>query len=213
MRKAIPYLFATCAVAAFATLARSDEPAAGASAAGEVQFEDNFEALDSAWGQAPEYGVKDGKFFIELEPGKARWVLNEANLFNEIDATVLVAINKLDDPTKGDAGLIFWAQGYSNFHALMVTVDGRFRVERYSSGKYWTNPLEYAASDALKKGLGETNELRVVTKEHNVTIYINGIQAASFKGQPPDGPSMIGLAADSWSAEPSRYEFAQLKVK
>lgn len=213
MRKLIMYPLAACLMLALAGRMASYISEVNAADEVEPQFEDNFESLDPSWGEGKGYGVKDGKFFIELQPQKYQSVLNEANVFNEIDATVLVTTNQLDDPTKGDAGLVFWGQDNDNFHALMVTIDGRFCVERLSGGKRWSWPVDWKPADAIKKGIGETNELRVVTKEHNVTVYINGTQVATFKGQHPDGPSMVGMMAESWSKEPTRYEFAQLKVK
>lgn len=195
------------------------EVLAGAAAAraadeGEVQFEDNFESLDPGWGEgSTSYGAKDGKFYFELEPQTWQTTLNQANVFTEIDAAVSVTIAKCDTPDNGAAELVFWAQDYANYYALLVGGDGRFGVVRHASGNRLLMAVPWKVNDAVKKGIGETNELRVVTKDHVATLYINGTQVATFKGQHPQGGELIGFMAESWSKEGTRFEFAKLKVE
>jgi len=216
MRKFIPFTFAACLAMALVgrtvTGVRSVRAADEGAAAGEIQFEDNFETLDASWGEAKGYGVQDGKFFIALEPNTWQTVLNQSNVFTEVDATIQLAITKLDNPDNGAAGLAFWAADYSNYYALLIDTGGRFSVGRYAGGKRWMSAVPWKAHDAIKKGEGETNELRVVTKDHNATLFINGVEVGTFKGQHPEGGQTVGMVAESWSKEPTRYEFAHLKV-
>lgn len=208
-------LFACTLVAAgFAYAALTGAFAARAADEREVQFEDNFESLDPGWGEgSTSYGVKDGKFYFELEPQTWQTTLNQANVFTEIDAAVSVTIAKCDTPDNGAAGLVFWAQDYANYYALLVGGDGRFGVVRHASGNRLLMAVPWKVNDAVKKGIGETNELRVVTKDHVATLYINGTQVATFKGQHPQGGELIGFMAESWSKEGTRFEFAKLKVE
>lgn len=213
MRKFIPFPFAALLAMAFAGRTLTVVRAVNAADEAEPQFQDDFETLDASWGEGKGYGVKDGKFFIELQPDTWELVLNQSNVFTEVDATIQLTITQLDNPDNGAAGLMFWAADYSNFYALQVDTGGRFFVGRYTAGKRWMSAVPWKPHDAIKKGVGETNELRVVTKEHTATLYINGVEVASFKGQHPEGGQSVGMMAQNWSKEPSRYEFAHLKVR
>jgi hypothetical protein len=61
--------------------------------------------------------------------------------------------------------------------------------------------------DVVETGAKEKNTLRVVSKGDQVELSVNGKQVASFKGEPPRGPSYIGMLAasapskngDTWS--------------
>lgn len=213
MRKNIAYLFAASLALALVGRLFSDTNAVHAADPADLQFEDNFETLDASWGEGKEYGVKDGKFFIELAPDSALTVLNQANVFEEIDATILLTIVKVDPPEYGAAGLVFWAKDYSDYYKFMIDAAGEYHVTRLV-GNRWASIIDWKPNDAIKKGLGQTNELRVVTEEHTATLYVNGVQLIHFKGQHPEGGQLIGFNADSSeSKDASRYEFAELKVR
>ena len=214
MRKFIPFAFTAFLAMAFAGRILTEVRAVNAAGESEPQFQDDFETLDAAWGEAKGCGVKDGKFFIELEPEAWQDAINQSNVFTEIDATVQMAVVKMDKENlqNGAAGLIFWGTDYGNFYAFIIDASGRYHVARYTAGKRWLAAVDWKSSDAIKKGEGETNELRVVTKEHTATIYVNGVELASFRGQHPEGGQTVGLIAESWSKDTTRYEFAHLKV-
>jgi len=212
MRKMIPCVVVACLAAALVGRLLTGSKAVAAAEEGEAQFEDNFENLDAGWGEASGYGVEDGKFYIALEPQTWQTVLNQANVFKEMDATALVTIAKCDDPTDGAAGLVFWAEDYANYYAFVLSGDGRFAVLRHAAGNRLLSAVPWKASNAIKKGVGETNEIRIVTKEHMATLFVNGTEVATFKGQHPEGGGLVGFMSESWSKEPTRFEFAQLKV-
>jgi hypothetical protein len=213
MKKFIPSMVAAVLLAAFISNAWTGSSAAGAADDDNVEFEDNFESLDPGWGEgSSSYGVKDGKFFIALEPQTWTTALNQANVFKELDVTALVTMAKCDDPTLGAGGLVFWAEDYANYYAMLVAGDGRVAVMRHAAGNRLLQAVPWKASEVIKRGVGETNELRVVTKGHVATLYINGSQVATFKGQHPEGGGLVGFMAESWSKEKTRWEFAQLKV-
>lgn len=213
MRKSIACTLVALLAGAIALPSLTSSLAARAAEKGEVQFEDNFESLDPGWGEgSTSYGVENGKFYLALEPQTWQTVLNQANVFTEIDATVSATVAKCDTPDNGAVGLVFWAQDYANYYALLVTPEGRFGVVRHASGNRLLMAVPWKANDAVKKGIGETNELRVVTKEHVATLYVNGSQVATFKGQHPQGGELVGFMAESWSKEGTRFEFTNLKI-
>ena len=138
-------------------------------------------------------------------------MLNLSNVFSEIDATVSVTFTKLDDAKEVSAGLAFWATDYSSYYAFAVDIDGRYSVARFAENR-WLTVIDWKLHDAIKKGLGQTNDLRVITNGHTATLFVNGVQITTFKGQHPQGGGAIGLMADSYSKQPARFEFARLRV-
>lgn len=212
MRKLIQYSLAACLTLALVVRMSTFASVVSAADEGEPQFEDNFESLDPSWGEAEDYGVADGKFFIVTKPDSWRTVLNLSNVFNEIDAAVSVACVRLEDAKEASAGLAFWAKDYSSYYAFAVGIDGRYTVARFAENR-WLTVIDRKPHDAIKKGLGQANDLRVVTNGRTAALYVNGVQVTTFKGQPPAGGGAIGLMADSYSAKPARFEFAGLRVK
>lgn len=211
MRKLILYPLAACLMLALAGRMASYVSEVNAADEVEPQFEDNFETLDPSWGEAENLGVQDGKFYIELSADHWRTALNQSNVFVEIDATATVTFVKLDNPQNGLAGLCFWATDYDNYYEFLIDMDGRYLVLRRAKNR-WLTIVGRKPHDAIKKGLGEENELRVVTNGHTAALYVNGVQLTTFKGQPPAGGGMIGFNADNFSKQPARFEFARLKV-
>ena len=117
---------------------------------------------------------------------------------------------KSDDPAWG-GGLVFWAKDESNYYALLVSGDGQFSVRRYVNDRALT-PVDWSENAAIKKGVGQVNELRIVTRGYQATAYINGTQVTTFNGQPPDGGSLIGVKGSSAEKSQITWEFADLKV-
>lgn len=177
----------------------------------QILYEDNFETLDPAWGQpGPNLSIKDGKLIIQPEVNKGFPIINRAKPFEDIDASIEVSLTKSDDPSYG-AGLIFWAKDYSNYYFLYVNGNGQFSVQHWVNNRNLI-PVEWRENAAIKKGIGEWNQLRVVTKENKATVYINGTEVVTFKGEPPQGDSFIGMRGDSPEKSQNIWELSNLKV-
>jgi len=177
-----------------------------------VLYEDKFTELDPGWGEAnPIYEVKDGKLVVSPEAKTGYTLLNQAQFFpNDIDASVTVSLVKSDDPSFG-AGLVFWAKDYSEYYTLLVNGDGWFAVNRYINGRFLL-PVAWRQNNTVKKGQGTINQVRVVTKGNQGTIFINGQQILSFHGQPPQGGTLIGVRGSSPDKGTNTWAFTNLKV-
>ena len=93
-------------------------------------------------------------------------------------------------------GLMFWGKDYSDFYGLDISADGRFQVfRRFNNG--WLYPIAWQDNPAIKKGVGQVNRLRVVTRGSQATAYINDGQVATFPGKPPAGGGCVGLYGES----------------
>ena len=175
-----------------------------------VLFEDNFATLDPSWGEPSKFeNVKGGKLIVQTDVNKTRRLLKKAYLFEDMDACVKVRLAKSDDPNQ-PGGLIFWGKDISSHYVLMVKADGRFQVGRYLGR--WLDAVSWRDEAAVKKGMGQVNELRVVTKGNQATAYINDKEVVSFKGQPPEGGSAVGASGQSSEKSEAVWEFSDLKI-
>jgi hypothetical protein len=136
--------------------------------------------------------------------------LNQANQFNDIDASIKESMAKTNDTTWA-GGFVFWAKDNNNYYALLVSGEGLFAVKRYVDSRALT-PVDWSENASIKKGVGQVNELRIVTKGNQATAYINGTQVTTFKGQPPDGGGFVGVKGSSSEKSQITWEFADLKV-
>ena len=180
--------------------------------AAKVLFEDKFTKLDPSWGSTSAImNVKDGKLVITPEKNTTQTILNQANVFpNDMEASYTLTFIKAPAPTWG-SGLVFWAKDYDEYYAVLLNAQGWFGVQRHVSNRYLL-PVAWQASDAIKKGEGAENQVKVVTKGNQATIFINGKEVVSFNGQPPTGGSLIGVKAASGPEGANTVGFANLQI-
>src|ERR1700720_4644289 len=178
--------------------------------AGEILYEDNFTNLDPSWGIPGErLSVQDGKLTLKPAPGTTQSILNQANVFDDADIRVDVILPTGDASVPG--GLIFWAKDRSNFYCLCIDAAGYFKISRYVTDR-WLQPVGWSENDAINKGLGQVNKLRVLTKGRQATAYINDKQVATFNGQPPQGGGCVGVSGGSPENAQNTWQFANLRV-
>jgi len=179
----------------------------------QVLFEDNFATLDPGWGETnANLSVTNGKLTIQPELNQSYTVINQANLFEDMDACVKISLGKSDNANYG-GGLVFWAKGYNDYYYLMITGDGWFTVRRWTNNRS-LEPVPWRQNSALKKTLGDVNLVRVITKGSEAKVYINDTEVITFKGQPPEGGGFIGLTGNSPANVQNKnvWEFSELKV-
>ena len=176
----------------------------------EVLFEDNFATLDPAWGQAStNLSVNNGKMVIKPEGGYH--TLNQSFLLEDIDACVKLTLTSANNPSNALASIIFWGKDYTDYFTLQIDGNGSFTVAHKVKDR-WLYPVSWRENAAVNKGVGQTNQLRVVTKGNQATVYINDKEVISFKGQAPPGGSLVGLRADSIENAQAVWEFSELKI-
>jgi glucose/mannose transport system substrate-binding protein len=177
---------------------------------GDILYEDDFTNLDPSWGTPGDIlSVKDGKLILKPAPNTTQSVLNQANVFDDADIQVEVALSSGDPIVAG--GLIFWAKDYSNFYCLCIDADGSFKISHFVTDR-WLTPVGWTESDAINKGLGQSNKLRVVTKGRQATAFVNDKQVITINGQPPQGGGCVGISGGSAQDTPNTWQFANLRV-
>jgi glucose/mannose transport system substrate-binding protein len=178
--------------------------------AGEILFEDNFTNLDPSWGIPGErLSVEDGKLTLKPAPDTTQSILNQANVFDDADIRVEVILPAGDASVPG--GLIFWAKDHSNFYCLCIDAAGYFKISRYVTDR-WLQPVGWSENEAINKGIGQVNKLRVVTKGRQATAYINDKRVATFNGQPPQGGGCVGVSGGSPGNAQNTWQFRNLQV-
>lgn len=177
----------------------------------EVLFQDNFAKLDPSWG-TPNDELSQGHNTLTLKPnlGMDYALLNQSNLFQDMDYCADVHLAQGDDSTAG-GGLAFWGKDYNDYYFLYILGDGSYYVGRYVGGRY-IYPVSSTKDPVIQTGNNAVNHLRVVTKGNQATIYINDKQLATFTGQPPQGGGLIGVAGDSGNKVRNTWEFSNLKI-
>lgn len=176
----------------------------------ESLFADDFATLDPAWHEPDNLQkVEDHKLIMSLGPKDSATSLYGGNLFGDADIRVKLALKQggVDTP----AGLVFWASNPENYYFARLYSDGLCGITRISQNKSEKVAID-RPFDAVKKGIGEVNELRVVTKGNVATFYVNDQPIATCQGKPPELGSQIGLRAVS-AAELYTWAFADLKVR
>src|ERR1700722_8961346 len=177
---------------------------------GDILYEDDFTNLDPSWGTPGDIlSVKDGKLILKPAPNTTQSVLNQSNVFDDADIQVEVALSSGDPIVAG--GLIFWAKDYSNFYCLCIDADGSFKISHFVTDR-WLTPVGWTESDAINKGLGQSNKLRVVTKGRQATAFVNDQQVITINGQPPQGGGCVGISGGSAQDNQNTWQFANLRV-
>jgi hypothetical protein len=171
---------------------------------------DDFSTLDPAWGDADGVqSVSGNKLMMNPRPDTARTTLYQGRLFGDADIRVKAAA------TKGQglmpAGIVFWASDFRHFYVAHLRSDGRFFVGKSMDGR-WRQLLPLEVRDEVLQGLGQVNEIRVVTRGNSGTAYVNNKQIGTFEGSPPEGGSKIGLRAQS-GKDAYSWEFSDLVVR
>jgi hypothetical protein len=178
----------------------------------QVLFEDDFVRLDPTWGDADDaFYLRDGKLVINPGYDEFYSALNTMGLYDDIDFCVKLTPVNADPEGNSFAGVMFWAIDYDNYYYVVVTAEqsiGIFRRQR----KRVLPQLRWTTFEALKPGNAAENEIRVVTVGNAATIYVNGQEYATIRGQPPAEGQQIGLRATSPRNERAVWTFDDVKV-
>ncbi len=174
--------------------------AAPGCADGKVLFEDGFTSHDPTWGpKDARLKIASGEAVLSPVPGTRTFRWNRVFVFDDVDACATVRLDKpTTDSTSSYAGLMFWVEDNRNYYQAVIAPNGYFTVARVVNGVVQDKrPVDWVKLDNAKTGAKEKNTLRVTTKGDHVAISVNGKEVATFMGEPPHGPSYIGMLAAS----------------
>jgi hypothetical protein len=182
------------------------------SLAAKVLFEDQFTSFDPAWGVSGQrIHIDDGKLIINGEPDLAFNYLNQTGVLpNDMEASFTMSFIKAEEPAYG-SGLLFWARDYGAWYGLLINPNGWVAVQRFDGG-HFNMPVPWRESDAIAKGEGRVNQVKVATIGNEATVFINGEKVISFTGYPPRDGSLIGFRAASGPDGSNSVAFSDLRV-
>jgi len=180
-----------------------------------VYLNADFSTHDLGWGEEDaRFQVSGGEAVLKPAPGTqtARW--NRGVNLTNLDSCVTISMPEATaEASRSYAGLLFWLEDKNNFYEAVISPNGLFTVARKIRGKLVeAAPVPWTKSDALKLAPGEKNTLRVTLEGQMVVVRINDSEVARFRGQPPDGPSRIGLVAASSPDVSNTWHLSELKV-
>jgi hypothetical protein len=170
---------------------------------------DDFRALYPTWGAGDDVKhVENDKLILTSKPNLGHTLLYD-DRFDDADIRVTVT-QRTGQPDR-PAGIVFWADGYNDYYFAAIRAEGGFVVYQQKAGQ-WSVPVPLKTIDAVLKGVGQSNTLRVVTKGNTAAIYVNDKQAAALEGTVPKGGGQIGFQGASG---PTVYtwEFSNLVVR
>ncbi len=178
----------------------------------QVLYEDTFETLDPTW------GTTDDAFFLDesrltIMPGYDEYysALNTMGTYEDIDLCVDLEAIKADPEGNSFAGVIFWAIDYDNYYYVVITAEQSIGVFRRQRGRVLPQ-LRWATFDALKRGNGVINELRIVTIGNTAAFHVNGQLYGTIKGQPPSDGQQIGVRATSPRNDRAIWAYDDVKI-
>ena len=79
------------------------------------------------------------------------------------------------------------------------------------NGKWTINTLG-EKNDAINKGLGQVNELRVVARGKSAVLYVNDRDIATYTHGPAEVGRKIGVYVEA-RADPSIWAFSNLTIR
>ena len=156
--KTVLRLGAAGAVVALGLLSTSAYACKGAT----TLFRDDFSEEDPGWGltEQSQAQIGGGAMKVTVDVGRVNFFAYQGQNFPGGDACVDIVFPTV--ATKfSQGGLGVWNGKYWNF--IYIQPDGQAGVSGLQNG-YWVNPVPPRKVDAIKTGLGATNQLRVVWK-------------------------------------------------
>jgi hypothetical protein len=190
-------------------LAGTTSPAARAE---ELLFEDDFAALDAAFGEPSDaLNAEKGELWCKLDKNQWWRPFYQSMVFDDADITVKVKMPDLTAEQGGGVGVMFWGVNADDMYLLELSDAGTFAVRRFTPTRV-LYPVYWRSSDAINSDPDAWNELRVVTRGKYATVYINGQEQAKFKGRPPQGGSLVGLFCETGAEAADEARFSALKI-
>ncbi len=173
---------------------------------GVVQLEDSFDELDPSWGDGGDtLQIVDGQLHIVTTTPQTFRAISHFSIYEDVDICVSTTHVK-GPPDQSSAGIIYWFADAENFYWFATSPAGTYAAFRLVKNR-WSTLIPWTASDAVKKGTGAVNLLRVQTKGNVSTLFINDKQVSKLKGVPPKNGQLVGVGVEQFSADAATEAF------
>jgi hypothetical protein len=176
----------------------------------ESLYSDDFGTFHGGWGEASETAYVDhNRFFLRLGVDQSRIAMHSTLVTGDLD--LRVEITEIAGGVESMAGIALWALDDVNCLTVGLTSEGDLVVKSFSEAQR-SLPLPATPNRSLRKGLGQTNELRIVARGNRLTIYVNGTQAVAMRSFPPAVPTKFGLYGQSLG-QAHTWAYSNLSVR
>ena len=203
MKTHLAYLLVACAALALPALAH-------ACGNGSVQFADDFKTPDAGWIKTQHGKIGSGVITLTPAVNKNTTAYSATYIFGDADVCAQIKLNDFTKPEGLGGGLMFWITDLNSYFVFKIYPNGVWGVDRLAGSRWIT--IGAGNSDAIKKGVGDVNEIEVRLSGNTGTGYVNGAKVATFNGQPPDGGGSFGVIAESEIERANIWEFRDFKI-
>ena len=176
-----------------------------------IQYSEDFSDPYSGWlkGAQPDnpkfnFDYQDGEYVIKMAKGidTVSWVFAQRNFS---DSVISVDVRHISGDPNLTGPVIFWrvSKDFKSYYWLFVYASGQFSIQKVSNG---VNSIirDWGIEPAINRGQ-KVNHIDIASVGDLNTIYINGIQVASFN----DSSSLQGdIALGATSTKKSEIEVA-----
>jgi hypothetical protein len=143
---------------------------------GEVVFEDKFADNSNNWyvgkDKDTESIVEDGKYKVRiLVPNNNFYWFASPLSVSDVDMT-LDAEFAGGAPENAAYGLLCHYQDDGNYYRFRIAPDGSYTIDK-SVNKETSVLADWTKSNAIKQGVGETNQVHVICNANHLVLYIN----------------------------------------
>lgn len=140
----------------------------------------------------PDYetDTEAGELIARMGPGSKSalyTVLRSHGVYDDIDLSVTLRVLEGrpagSDPPGAYGGISFRLKDVLCY-VVTVTTDGRFSIgaiDQDITGTHWDHLVARAPCEALERGLGAPNRIRVVAHADKIRLWLNGTLAASLR--------------------------------
>ncbi len=111
-----------------------------------------------------------------------------------------------------DAGIgLLWGEGSDDFYWFHISLDGFYMVSYQRKNTWMDAAVGWTQSDDIRQGTS-SNTLRVVVKDGEASLFINGAYQTSFSLD-LGGPYRVALVADSGDEVPVEARFSSFSLR
>ena len=176
----------------------------------DVLYADGFITMDAGWGKSSDnFFVAERRLVMKMPKEGGRIQLYQMPF--DKDADVRVNVTEVTGGTEAMGGVAVWAKDDENCYVIGLTSAGELVIKTFTDDER-NLPLPATASSAVRKGLGKSNELRVVTRGKTLTVFVNGAQVVTMRGFTFAEPAKIGIYGQSLGV-PHTWAFSNLSVR
>lgn len=150
---------------------------------GKPIFQDQFQDDTGGWYMDAGARVENGNFILQVAAISTAKTLNAT--FSVKDADICTEVVwATGNISRHKAGLMFWADDYTNFYLLLIVGDGSVAIFRQLNGR-WLTISNNTVNPAVRTNPGDVNRLRARVVGNLVSLWVNDVKIRDLRAQAP----------------------------